>query len=192
MEQPVTRDFFGHTAEKSQTVYMPVVIKSPTFNGFATARSISSSSIQIDAFGLFKVGDEVEVEFKSNYVILGLITAARAGRVWITSVSSFDLEKIAIPQNNRDNIKIARAPRLNIECSGAIYIRHAKIICAVRDISMRGCRLIASGLSEGDVGIIETPIFEPKRAEVRWSRLGENGLLFSCPLSLKALKEISK
>lgn len=177
------------TAERTTSVYRPVLIETAEFGGFCLVKNLSPGGMMGVVYTQFSAEQPVTIQFHPDHVISGMIVWSKEGRVGIRFNTRIDVDAVLHNLASKSvGTKINRAPRLPIEYPAEIEIRGRVRPIRLLDISQRGMKAVINyAVDPGDEVVVRLDGLEPHRAEVRWVEDGLAGLNFILPIGFEDL-----
>ncbi len=174
--------------ERAATMFRPILIEIDGFSGFCLVRNLSSNGMKGRVYANFAKGQRVKVRFSSNIAPDGEVIWASDGQIGVQFDEAIDVPAVLsdLARSILDG-QFNRAPRLPIQCDGELIIAGRTLDIDVQDISQRGIKVRASYVRIGDEVTVRLAGLEPRKAVVRWTRLGSAGLAFLRPLAFEEL-----
>ncbi len=176
-------------AERTTSVYRPVLIETAEFGGFCLVRNLSPGGMMGVVYTQFGAEQPVTVQFHPDHVVTGVIVWSKEGRIGIRFNTRIDVD--AVLQNLASKsvgTRVNRAPRLPIEYPAEVEIGGRLRRIRLLDISQRGMKAVVNcPMQPGDELVVRLEGLQPHRAEVRWVEDGVAGLNFILPIGFEDL-----
>ena len=140
-------------------------------------------------YASFAPNQSIMVQFSTEVTVSGLVVWSEDGHIGIEFANPIDVASVLsnVHKSLRKR-KIARAPRLKIECGGTIKIGDRNLSIRLQDISQRGAKVLSSFIRPGDEVEVDLGGIE-RRATVCWTRGEYAGLNFVRSLSYEELAQ---
>jgi hypothetical protein len=173
--------------ERTATVFRPILIETDQFAGFCLLRNLSPSGMRGQVYTSFAEGLPITVEFAPDRIVDGTVIWSKDEHVGIKFDGLVDVGQV-LSHLARKLIegKVNRAPRLQIECRAELAFGDRALPFALRDISQRGIKAVASFVKPGDEVWVRLEGLQ-RKAVVRWTQDGIAGMNFLRPLSFEEL-----
>ncbi|MBB3991679.1 PilZ domain-containing protein [Croceicoccus naphthovorans] len=178
-------DFFEEERRgevRTRSVYRPALIQTEDFSGFCMIRDISPIGVRVEAFAAIVTGQDVIVQFSDTFKTQGRVIWNEGTQIGISFKAEIDTAAVLTGNGGSETNRNTRPLRLDVECDASVQLGSDVIPVKVRDISQRGIKIAASGLSVGASPLVIIPGIEPKRATVTWTQYGICGLHFNVPM----------
>jgi hypothetical protein len=177
------------TAERTATVFRPVLIETDDFAGFCLVRNLSLHGLMGDVYTSFADEQPVTIHF-GHTAITGMLKWCKDARIGIEFDTPISLSEIlgAMGARTVEGL-INRAPRLQMRCPAEITIGERIRSAEVEDISQRGVRVRAPFMKVNEEVVLQLDGLERRKAIVRWAQAGTAGLNFLQPLNFQQLAQ---
>lgn len=177
------------SAERTATVFRPVLIETEDFAGFCLVRNLSLHGLMGDVYTSFADEQPVTVDF-GHKSIAGTLKWCKDSRIGIEFNSAIKISEILAVMGSRTvEGLINRAPRLQIRCPVELTIGDRVRVAEIEDISQRGVRVQAPFMPVNQDVFVQLDGLERRKAIVRWAQAGMAGLNFIRPLSFQELAQ---
>jgi hypothetical protein len=174
--------------QRISSVYRPALIETDEFAGFCLVRNLSSGGMMCSVYTEFAADQPIMVGFNPTNMVEGSIIWSKDGQIGIQFHQQIDVTKLLCALSAKQiGGKLARAPRLPIECDGDLQIEGRLVSISLQDISQRGIKAKVSSMQPGDEVLIRLPGLEATNAIVRWAQSDVAGFNFVHPLSFEQL-----
>jgi hypothetical protein len=178
------------SAERTATVFRPVLIETDEFAGFCLVRNLSPSGLMGEVYTSFADEQPVSIHFGHVGEIAGTLKWCKDGRVGVEFGSAIRVDDVLTALGSKSiGGLINRAPRLQIRCPAELKIEGRMRSAEVEDISQRGVRVRASFMQVNQEVEIHLDGLETRKGIVRWAQAGTAGLNFIRPLSFEQLAQ---
>jgi len=176
-------------AERTTSVYRPVLIETAEFGGFCLVKNLSSGGMMGVVYTVFAAEQPVTIQFHPDHLVSGMIVWSKDGRVGIRFNTRIDVDAVLHNLASKTvGTRVNRAPRLPIEYPAEVEILGRVRPIRLLDISQRGMKAIVNHpVSPGDEVVVRLDGLEPHRAEVRWVEDQLAGLNFVLPIGFEDL-----
>lgn len=174
--------------DRTTAVYRPVLVETEEFAGFCLVKNLSPGGLMGVVYAQFAAEQPVTIQFHPLHVVSGMIVWSREGKIGVRFHEKIDVA--AVLRNlasTRVGTLINRAPRLPVECRGALEIEGKSLPITILDISQRGIKAAAPFLKTDDDVLVRLEGMEPRMAQVRWTQGGMAGLHFTSPVGFEEL-----
>jgi hypothetical protein len=178
------------SAERTATVFRPVLIETDEFAGFCLVRNLSLHGLMGDVYTNFADEQPVTIHIGNADQITGTLKWCKDGRIGVHFDSAISLDDVLAAMGSKtiDGL-INRAPRLQIRCPAELTVGERIRLAEVEDISQRGVRIRAPFMQVNQELGIQLDGLESRRAIVRWAQAGTAGLNFTRPLCFEQLAQ---
>lgn len=175
-------------AARTTSIYRPVIIEVGDFAGFCLVRNLSPMGMLGTVYAEFAPNQPIAIDFSPEHHVEGAIIWSRNDQVGVQFSHEIDVLHI-LRELGRSaaDARIARAPRLQIQCPVELSTEDGVVITGLIDISQRGIKVGLSTLKAGAEVTVRLPAFPPQTAIVRWVNRGTAGLNFIRPLDFGKL-----
>lgn len=178
------------TADRTATVFRPVLIETEGFAGFCLLRNLSPNGMKGKVYTRFAEDMPVTVRFGQDIAVTGTIVWSLDGQVGVRFDGVLDVPFVLSSLAKREEGgKINRAPRLPIDCHAKLSVKDRTMPVEMIDISQKGTKVKASFVRPGDEVVIKMEGLDPRKAQVRWTQFDMAGLNFLTPLSFEKLAQ---
>jgi hypothetical protein len=143
-------------------------------------RNISAGGLMAHVYSQLKLGERLEVEFKTNQRLAGKVSWAEGTNVGIAFDEPVDLEDLLAVTTELGNGWRPRLPRVEVDRLGTLRVGSRIYALNTRDISQGGVKIeIDQPLDVGAEVVITLDKFRPVAGVVRWYHEGFCGVAFN-------------
>lgn len=175
---------------RAATVFRPVLIETDEFAGFCLVRNLSPNGLMGVVYTQFVEGLPVSIQFNQDLVVPSMVMWSQDGRVGVRFDEAIDVSTVLVDLAKKTiEGKLARSPRVQVQCDGVLSIDDRSLSITVLDISQRGIKVRASFVRPGDEVLVRLRGLELRKAVVRWTQDGTVGMNFVRPLGFEELAE---
>lgn len=175
---------------RAATVFRPVLIETDEFAGFCLVRNLSPNGLMGVVYTQFAEGLPVSIQFNQDLVVPSMVMWSQDGRVGVRFDEAIDVSTVLVDLAKKTiEGKLARSPRVQVQCDGVLSIDDRSLSITVLDISQRGIKVRASFVRPGDEVLVRLRGLELRKAVVRWTQDGTVGMNFVRPLGFEELAE---
>lgn len=174
---------------RSKSVYRPALIETNGFSGFCMIRDLSTNGMMAEVYAAFQVGQPIEVELKQGAKASGTIIWSNDNRIGVEFDEEIDIDSILLGKDEGEVETATRAPRLHLQIEATLISGGKEIPAKVLDVSQRGVKVAASGVTVGNEVAIKLPNLPARKTIVKWTQYGVSGLSFVTPIAYKDLAE---
>ena len=132
-------------------------------------RNISAGGVMAHVYSPLTLGQQVELELKTNQRISGEVAWIEESNVGIAFTQLADVEELLATQANPDNGWRPRLPRVEVDRLATLRIGSRTYGVSTRDISQGGVKIETDQPFEaGDEIVLSLDKFRPLQGVVRW------------------------
>ena len=143
-------------------------------------RNISAGGVMAHVYSPLVIGQQLELELKTNQRISGVVTWTEESNVGIAFTELADVEELLTSQANPDNGWRPRLPRVEVDRLATLRIGSRTYGVSTRDISQGGVKIETDQPFEtGDEIVLTLDKFRPLQGVVRWYNDGLCGISFN-------------
>lgn len=149
-------------------------------------RNISPTGLMVQSDGVHEVGGRVEIEAKSDHILLGTIMWVKGDLIGVRFDGEANVQEI-LTTSTMPGSRRARPPRMKVDGQARIRVGDEYHRCDMIDISQGGIKVSAPDLPTGKEATVILRGLQPVKATVRWAHDGAAGLSFHKPIQFDAL-----
>lgn len=174
--------------ERYITILRVALIHAADAKELCVVRNISAGGLSARVYRRFEVGETVEVEFRSEERLAGIVKWVRGFEVGISFPEAIDVEAVLVSRWASEDGRRQRLPRVELQCPCQLRIGSRFYLATLQDISQGGAKLLLGRPAEGTADAILTlPDLGGLEGSVRWSQGATVGLSFNERLPFEVL-----
>jgi hypothetical protein len=174
--------------ERYITILRVALIHAGDAKELCVVRNISAGGLSARVYRRFEVGEAVEVEFRSEERLVGIVKWVRGFEIGISFAEAIEVDAVLVSRWASEDGRKQRLPRVELQCRCQLRIGSRFYLATLQDISQGGAKLLLARPAEGTADAILTlPDLGWLEGSLRWTHGATVGISFNERLPFEVL-----